>query len=90
MSIIGKREITYNLSLYNAYKNIQTDPKSNQIKSNQIESNKIKTNKIESFVLLDHQNAIYEYLKSNKSILLFHKMVNYDLKDHNNLDIFSL
>ena len=60
MSIIGKREITYNLLLYN-----------NPYKNN---TNKIKTNKTNSLVLLDHQLNIYEYLKSNKSILLFHKM----------------
>ena len=70
MSIIGKREITYNLSLYNNhYKKIQTDGSI----SKQSVPNKINTNKTNSFVLLDHQLAIYEYLKSNKSILLFHK-----------------
>jgi superfamily II DNA or RNA helicase len=60
LNISGRRLIFTDLDQLNRYYNKNTE-QSKQFSSNQIS-------------ILPHQIKIYEYLKSNKSILLFHKM----------------
>jgi len=72
LNIIGKRLIFTDLDQLNRYYNKDKNIEQNKQFITKSMSNSISTSN--QISILPHQIKIYEYLKSNKSILLFHKM----------------
>jgi superfamily II DNA or RNA helicase len=63
MSVFGKRYL---------YSHSNSNPNPNSYTNTNL--NQSKNTKSDSLIIMEHQLAIYNYLKSNRAILLFHKM----------------